>query len=201
MKGQNTENQENVENKEDKMADQQLQEEALARELNVDDSRSGMQQWEEESPQESGASEYKKQWEEVNDKYIRLVAEFDNFRKRTARERMDLILTASRDLMTGLLEVLDDMDRAEELMTQTENLKEVKEGTQLIFSKLRSVLQSRGLKKMESRGEEFNPDFHEAISEMPASEDKLKGHVIEVVQNGYFLNDKLIRHAKVVVGK
>lgn len=183
------------------MADRQLQEEALARELNVDDSRSGMSQLEEEPDPTAPEEDYKSQWEEVNDKYLRLVAEFDNFRKRTAKERTELILTASRDLMTGLLEVLDDMDRAEELMVQAEETREVREGTMLIFSKLRSVLQSRGLRKMESRGEEFNPDFHEAISEMPASDEKLKGHVIEVVQNGYFLNDKLIRHARVVVGK
>lgn len=201
MKGNNRENQENVERKEDKMADRQLQEEALARELNVDDSRSGMSQLEEEPDPTAPEEDYKSQWEEVNDKYLRLVAEFDNFRKRTAKERTELILTASRDLMTGLLEVLDDMDRAEELMVQAEETREVREGTMLIFSKLRSVLQSRGLRKMESRGEEFNPDFHEAISEMPASDEKLKGHVIEVVQNGYFLNDKLIRHARVVVGK
>ncbi len=199
MKGQNTENHQNVDKKDDKLTDESLREEALARELNVDDSRSGS--LDEENLPSPDQRELQKELEEVNDKYIRLVAEFDNYRKRTAKERMELILTASRDLMTALLEVLDDMERAEALMREAEAGKEVKEGTQLIFSKLRSLLQSRGLKKMESKGETFDPDLHEAISEMPAADENGKGKVMEVVQNGYFLNDKLIRHAKVVVGK
>jgi molecular chaperone GrpE len=137
---------------------------------------------------------------ELKDKHLRMVAEFDNFRRRTAKERLELVQTAGKDTIQSLLVVLDDMDRAAK---QLENTKDnlVKEGVSLVFNKLRATLQQKGLKTMEAKNEEFNPDLHEAITEIPAPTEEMKGKIIDVVEAGYYLNDKLIRHAKVVVGK
>jgi molecular chaperone GrpE len=137
---------------------------------------------------------------EFNDKYLRQVAEFDNFRRRNAKERVELIQTAGKDVITDLLVVLDDSERAQKQMENTDDVAQVKEGVQLVFSKLRNTLSAKGLKPMESVGQEFNPDLHEAITEIPAG-DEMKGKVVDEVQKGYYLNDKIIRHAKVVVGK
>lgn len=134
------------------------------------------------------------------DKYMRLAAEFDNFRKRTAKERLELFQTAGRDIIVELLDVLDDIDRS---APQIEKLKDkpTKQGILMIFNKLRNILQSRGLKIMESVGKEFDPDLHDAITQIPAPTDDLKGKVVDEISKGYYLNDKIIRHAKVVVGK
>lgn len=142
-----------------------------------------------------------KQVEELKDKYVRLVADFDNFRKRSARERIELIQTASKDLITSLLPVLDDSERAEKQMQITQDIEAIKEGERLVFNKLRTTLQSQGLKAMETLGVDFNPEFHEAITEIPTNDPKLQGKVIDEVEKGYYLNDKIIRFAKVVVGK
>ena len=138
---------------------------------------------------------------EWKDKYIRLVAEFDNFRKRNAKERVELAQTAGKDIIVSLLDVLDDCDRAQKQMETGNDTAANKEGILLVFNKLRNILQARGLKAMESVDKEFSPDLHEAITEIPAPSDKLKGKVIDEVQRGYYLNDKIIRFAKVVVGK
>jgi len=141
------------------------------------------------------------QLDELKDKYLRLVADFDNFRKRTAKERLELIQTASKDVVTSLLTVLDDTERAEKQVQTAQDIEAVKEGIALVFGKLRTTLQAKGLKPMESIGTEFNPEYHEAITEIAAATDDMKGKVIDEVQKGYYLNDKIIRHAKVVVGK
>ncbi len=142
-----------------------------------------------------------KQVSELKDKYLRLVADFDNFRKRTARERLELIQTASKDLISDLLSVLDDSERAEKQMEKTQDIEAIKEGERLVFNKLRSTLQAKGLRPMETIGKDFNPEYHEAITEIPAPNESLKGKVIDELEKGYYLNDKIIRHAKVVVGK
>ncbi|MEO6681218.1 MAG: nucleotide exchange factor GrpE [Ginsengibacter sp.] len=139
--------------------------------------------------------------EEQKDKYIRLFAEFDNYKRRTSKELIDIRLTASKDLIISLLEVLDDMDRAEEQIVKTETDPALKEGTLLIFNKLRKLLESKGLKALETLHTEFDVEKDEAVSEMPVDDKKLKGKVVAEVQKGYLLNDKLIRYAKVVVGK
>lgn len=138
---------------------------------------------------------------EMKDKYIRLVADFENFKRRNAREKVEIIQTAGRDVITNLLDVLDDCDRAEKQMQTSEDNSQMKEGVQLIFNKLRNVLQARGLKAMESIHQEFDVEKHEAITEMPAPEEALRNKVLDEVQKGYLLNDKIIRFAKVVVGK
>jgi molecular chaperone GrpE len=139
--------------------------------------------------------------QEQKDKYLRLFAEFDNFKRRSAKERIELIQTAGKEVIISLLEVLDDCDRAEKQLQQSRNIDEVKEGIQLVFNKLRSVLQSRGLRAMESIHTEFDVEKHEAISQIPAPSPDLKGKVLDEVVKGYYLNDKIIRFAKVIVGK
>ena len=138
---------------------------------------------------------------EQRDKYLRLVAEFDNYRKRIARERVDLMQTASKEVIVSLLDVLDDCDRAVQQMESTDDVNIVKEGALLIFNKLRNRLQSFGLKELDSVHQDFDAELHDAIAEVPAPSKDLVGKVIDGVQKGYYLNDKLIRHAKVVVGK
>ncbi len=139
--------------------------------------------------------------DEAQDKYIRLAAEFENFRKRNARERVELIQTAGRDVVQSLLEVVDDADRAMVQMTSSEDVAGLREGIALVFNKLKHILQQKGLRVMECQGHEFDPELHEAVAEIPAPSEDMKGRIVDVLQQGYYLNDKLIRHAKVVVGK
>lgn len=141
------------------------------------------------------------QLQEQRDKYLRLVAEFDNYRKRIAREKLDLMQTANKDVIVSLLDILDDCDRAASQMEDSEDINSVKEGAFLIFNKLKNQLQALGLKEMKSLHEDFDTELHDAITEIPAPSEDLKGKVLDNVQKGYYLNDKLIRHAKVVVGK
>jgi molecular chaperone GrpE len=128
----------------------------------------------------------------MKDKYLRLLAEFENFKRRSSKERMDYISGASREMITALLPVMDDFERADSAGA-------VNEGMQLIFHKLQTILQQKGLKPMDSTGNAFDADLHEAITEVPMGEE-MKGKVIDTVEKGYFLNDKIIRYAKVVVG-
>ena len=138
---------------------------------------------------------------EQKDKYLRLMAEFDNYKRRTAKERMELIQTAGKDVIVSLLDVLDDCDRAEKQLTSTADIAIQKEGIQLVFNKIRSTMQAKGLTPMESIGKDFDVELHEAITEVPVPDEKQKGKVIDEVTKGYALNDKIIRFAKVVVGK
>ncbi len=129
------------------------------------------------------------------------VAEFENYKRRTAKERIELMQTAGRDVITDLLDVLDDCDRAQKQLETGTDAAAQKEGVMLVFNKLRNSLQSKCLKTMQAVHTEFNADLHEAITEIPAPAEDLKGKVIDEVIKGYYLNDKIIRHAKVVVGK
>ncbi|MBK7347190.1 MAG: nucleotide exchange factor GrpE [Chitinophagaceae bacterium] len=137
--------------------------------------------------------------ETQKDKYLRLFAEFDNYKRRTAKERIELIQTAGKDVIVNLLEILDDMDRGEKQMEIQTDAEKVAEGNQLIFAKLKSLLQQKGLKEMPSIHSNFDVEKHEAVSQINAGEE-MKGKVVDVLQKGYYLNDKLIRFAKVVVG-
>ncbi len=139
--------------------------------------------------------------DEQKDKYIRLFAEFDNYKRRNAKERMELIQTAGKEVITSLLQVLDDCDRAEKQMQESNDPAQIKEGVTLVFNKLRRTMQAQGLKPMESLHTEFDVEKHEAITEIPVSDKKLKGKVVDEIEKGYYLNDKLIRFAKVVTGK
>ncbi len=138
---------------------------------------------------------------EQKDKYLRLMAEFENYKRRTAKERMDLIQTAGKDVIVSLLDVLDDCDRAEKQLNSSADIAVQKEGVQLVFNKIRTTMQAKGLNAMESIGKDFDVELHEAITEVPVPDNKQKGKVIDEVTKGYFLNEKIIRFAKVVVGK
>lgn len=134
------------------------------------------------------------------DDYLRLMAEFDNFRRRSAQEKMDLVSVASEDTIKGLLPVLDDCERAMEVLSKSEDSAAAKEGTELIFNKLLGYLKTKGLAAIDARDKKFDTDLHEAVAQFPVAEDEKKGKVFDVVQTGYTLNGKVIRFAKVVVG-
>ncbi len=144
--------------------------------------------------------EYQLKVNELNDKYLRLYSEFDNFRKRSLKEKIDLSRTASEDVIKDLLPVLDDFDRAIASMATTDNLEAFKEGEQLIHAKMKAIFASKGLQEIKSIGENFNTDFHEAITSIPAPSEDLKNKVIDEVQKGYTLHDKVIRFSKVITG-
>lgn len=138
---------------------------------------------------------------DLNDRFLRLYAEFDNYRKRTNKEKIDLISNAGESILKDMLPVMDDFERAIANNETAEDLESVKEGFYLIFNKFRHILESKGLKKMEAKGESFDSELHEAIANVPAPSEDLKGKVIDDVEKGYYLNEKVIRYAKVVVGQ
>lgn len=137
---------------------------------------------------------------EQKEKYIRLYSEFDNFRRRTAKEKSELVKTATEDLMKALLPVLDDAQRAQKAVETSQDIEALREGLQLVFGKLFKTLESNGLKPMNANGTAFDADLHEAITQIPAPTDELKGKVIDEVEKGYYLHEKPIRFAKVVIG-
>ncbi|MCI6131543.1 MAG: nucleotide exchange factor GrpE [Prevotella sp.] len=141
----------------------------------------------------------KKEVEQYKDKYLRAVAEFDNYRKRTLKEKAELLLNGSEKAVCAFLPILDDFERA--IADKTEDVNAIKEGMQIIFNKFNKTLESLGVKKIETEGKDFDVDFHEAVAMVPGMGDDKKGKVIDCVQTGYQLNDKVIRHAKVAVGQ
>ena len=145
-------------------------------------------------------AEAQKQAAEAQDKYLRLAAEFDNYRRRTSKEKLDLVKSAGEDILKGMLPVLDDCERAIKQLEQTEASTFEKEGTGLIYNKLLSYMKSCGLEEIEVVGKEFDTDFSEAVAQLPVEDSKQKGTVLEVIQKGYTLGGKVIRFAKVVVG-
>ncbi len=169
--------------------------------INADENLKGTTHLNEPLENEPEIEKLRTELQESKDRYLRLAAEFDNFRRRTSKERLELIQTAGRDIISELLPVLDDCDRAEKQFGQATEIGPYREGVTLIFHKLKQILQTRGLKEMESIGQEFNADLHEAITEIPAPGEDSKGKVMDEVEKGYYLGEKIIRHAKVVVGK
>ena len=174
----NAENTSDMDEKEDKVAD-----------MNVDENDS------EESV------DWEEKYETLNDTYLRLMAEFDNYRKRTLREKADLIKNGGEYALTNLLPVIDDFERALSNIRQTEDLSAIIQGIELIYSKFVSYLSQQGVKVIETKEQPFETALHEAIATIPASDERLKGKVLDCIQTGYTLNDKVIRHAKVVVGE
>lgn len=141
------------------------------------------------------------QTRELQEKYLRLSAEFDNYRKRTLKEKADLLKSAGQDTVVKVLPVLDDFERALSSMAGAKDVEAVKSGVDLIYSKLKETLTQQGLKEIPAMGEEFNTDMHEAITKIPAPEEDLKGKIVDVVEKGYYMNDKVIRYSKVVIGE
>jgi len=179
---------------EKKLNEEQVQEEAP-------------QEVETEETEEKEAEEEKKEptteekLAELQDRYLRLSAEYDNFRKRTLKEKIDLQKSANENLLNALLPVADDFDRALQSMDETKEIDAVKEGLNLIYGKFNGFLSQQGIREIESINKAFDTDLHEAITKIPAPSKKLKGKVVDVVQKGYFLNEKVLRFAKVVIGE
>ncbi len=138
---------------------------------------------------------------EMNDKYLRLAAEYDNYRKRTLKERMELTKTAGEDILVNILPVIDDFERGLDHMDEAKDVAAVKEGVQLIYNKFKEFLNQRGVKEIEAKEQEFDTDLHEAITKIPAPNEELKGKVVDVIEKGYCLGEKVIRFSKVVIGE
>lgn len=173
--------------------------EAADMDINSDSEIPGSTHLSNESESLNSAESISAAMEEQKEKYIRLMAEFENFKRRNARERIELMNTAGKEIIISLLEVLDDMERAEKLMEKASDTETIKQGNLLVFNKLRNILQQKGLTAMTSIGTDFDPDKHEAITQidMPDKKDQ----VVDELEKGYYLNDRLIRVAKVVVAK
>ena len=152
----------------------------------------------EETPKELSPED---KYAELNDRFLRLFAEFDNFRKRSNKERLELISTASAGILKDLLPVVDDFERAIANNENIDDANSIKEGVSIIYNKFRAILESKGLKSMEAKGKPFDSELHEAIANVPVGDEKDKGIVIDDVEKGYYLNEKVIRYAKVVVGQ
>ncbi|MVT10798.1 nucleotide exchange factor GrpE [Chitinophaga sp. ysch24] len=169
--------------------------------INADENLSGTTHLNDALADESELDKKQQELDEMRDKYLRLVAEFDNVKKRNAKERIELMQTANKEVIIALLDVLDDSERAAKQLETATDVNAIKDGISLVFNKLKNTLQTKGLKPMESLHTEFNPDLHDALTEIPAPTEELKGKVLDEMQKGYYLNDKLIRHARVIVGK
>lgn len=154
----------------------------------------------ESDPKDVKLAEMKAKVDELNDKYLRLYSEFDNFRKRTAKEKLELIQAGGEDVFKSILPVIDDFERAIKSNSETSDVKAVNDGVSLIYNKLKSTLTQKGLEEMKAAGEPFNADVHEAITSIPAPSEDLKGKVVDELEKGYMLNGKIIRFAKVVIG-
>ena len=168
---------------------------------NSDNSEKTGEYGEENNNEKSPLEEAQQQIDELKDKYLRSVAEFDNYRKRTLKEKAELILNGSEKAIAAVLPILDDMERAIANGEKTENLNVLREGMSLIYTKFQKVLESIGVKEIETADADFDTDVHEAIAMVPGMGDDKKGKVLDCVQKGYKLNDKVIRHAKVAVGQ
>jgi molecular chaperone GrpE len=174
---------------EENQQEEAAQEEAPAAELTVEEQLANM------------LEEAQQMVREEKDKYLRLSAEFDNYRKRTLKEKAELIKNGGEKTLTAILPVLDDFERALKNMEASEETKAMKEGVELIFNKFQKILGQEGLQKIETEGQAFDTDFHEAIALIPAPSEDLKGKILDCVQTGYMLNEKVIRHAKVAVAQ
>jgi len=187
----------NMENKQEPIKEQSTDEKKEESADKVSDKKS--KRFKIRHAQEKALEEEKAKYAELNDKYLRLFSEFDNFRKRTAKEKLDLTVTASENVIKEILPVLDDFERALQNMEKNGNEADL-QGVTLIFNKLKDTLKKKGLEEIEAMGVEFNTDEHEALTMIPAPEEDKKGKVLDVIQKGYKLNGKVIRFARVVVG-
>jgi molecular chaperone GrpE len=154
----------------------------------------------EKQAEQDEIAKLKAELEEQKDKYLRLYSEFDNYRKRTNKEKVELIQTAGKEVIISLLPVLDDLERAKKSIETSNDIKAITEGIELVFNKLIKTLEGMGLKAIDAMGQPFDADVHEAISQVPAPSEDLKGKVVDVLEKGYQINDKIIRYSKVVIG-
>ncbi|MCI6462159.1 MAG: nucleotide exchange factor GrpE [Prevotella sp.] len=190
----------NEENKEQKI-NVEGEEKVTVDETTEESAQNGQDDNQEETQEKDPLEAANEQIEELKDKYLRAVAEFDNYKKRTLKEKTELILNGGEKTIVAILPILDDMERAAASAEKTDDIKALEEGWELIFKKLKKILESMGVKEIETKDADFNVDFHEAIAMVPGMGDDKKGKVIDCVQTGYTMNDKVIRHAKVAVGQ
>ena len=190
----------NEENKEQKI-NVEGEEKVTVDETTEESAQNGQDDNQEETQEKDPLEAANEQIEELKDKYLRAVAEFDNYKKRTLKEKTELILNGGEKTIVAILPILDDMERAAASAEKTVDIKALEEGWELIFKKLKKILESMGVKEIETKDADFNVDFHEAIAMVPGMGDDKKGKVIDCVQTGYTMNDKVIRHAKVAVGQ
>ena len=190
--------------KQDKTVENQtetLENEAVMEDVATEQISEGAPETNKEAALQAKVEELTAQVDELKDKFLRKSAEFDNFRRRMMKEKIENSKLANSDTLTALLPVLDDFDRAKKHAEDNDKADTFAEGVGLIQQKLHNILRGKGLVAMESNGEDFNPDLHEALTEIPAPTEELKGKVVDTIEKGYYLNDVIIRHAKVVVGK
>jgi molecular chaperone GrpE len=169
--------------------------------INADENAAGTTHLNNGLEEETEVDKLATELEEQKDKYIRLFAEFDNYRRRTAKEKIEFNQTAGKEIMVSLLDILDDAERAEKQLEKSGDVQQFAEGVLLIFNKFKKTLENKGLRSMDSLNTNFDVEKHEAITEIPVQDKSKKGKVIDEIQKGYYLNDKIIRFAKVVVGK
>ena len=187
-----------------KMKEKNIKEEQKVQEENIEEKVNGSNAdnvSEDSAEQNAKSSEVADEASEWKDKYLRLVAEFDNYRKRTLKEKMDLIASGGEDVIKSLLAIMDDIDRALDAMTKSNDIEAIRQGIMLIHQKLLDTLHAKGVEEISAIGQELDTDLHEAVAKFPVAEEEKKGKVIDVVQKGYKLKDKVVRFAKVVVGE
>ena len=180
-------------------SEEQLQDDVTLNEDVLQDEAQGSEN--QSDTEESNEARLQKENQDLRAKLLYQIAEFENFKKRKSRERLELLNSAAQDTLTALLPVLDDFDRAQHLSAEQKLTPAFQEGIQLVYQKLFNVLKSKGLEPMESTGLVFDAEFHSAITEIPAPTEDLKGKIVDTIERGYLLNGKIIRHAKVVTGK
>ncbi len=187
--------------KKEPIVDEAMDQSTSQEELNMTEDQATENKGQSGGGEEAEIIKLEKENAELKDKYLRLYAEFDNFKRRTVKEKLDLMRTAAQDTMTALLPVLDDFDRAKKNAEDDKNTEVFTDGIRLVYQKLYSTLTQKGLEAMESTGDAFDPELHEAVTEIPAPSEEMKGKIIDTIEKGYKLGDKIIRHAKVVTGK
>ncbi len=192
-----------AEEQSDQIKDQQVKDKEDKKSKYPEDGDSEAQTDEETDVQkeEEALATLEERLNESENKYLRLAAEFDNYRKRTLREKAELTKLAGESILGGLLPVIDDFDRAVESINNTREIDAIKKGIELIHVKFREFLKQKGVKEIQAMGNEFNTDLHEAVTKIPVNSRKDKGKIVEVVEKGYILHDKVLRYAKVVVGE
>jgi len=191
----------NIKEQSDELDNQAEEQETKQEQEDVQDVEQTEKEPSAEKEEKDPLTELQEKYDSLNDKYLRMYSEFENFRRRTAKEKLEVMQTAGGNIVKDLLPTLDDFDRAIAANEENNDIDNVKEGFKLIHHKLKHNLEQQGLKPMESQGDEFDTEYHEAITNIPAPSDDLKGKVVDVAEKGYFFHDKVLRYAKVIVGQ
>lgn len=171
------------------------------KEQNIDAKEKGNKNKKKKDKKSKKKIDFEEKYNEINDKYLRLSAEFDNYRKRTLKERMEMMKNAGEDILINFLPIMDNIERAKQSVDDAKELDAIKEGINLIHKNILDFLTGRGIAEINAKGEVFDTDLHEAITKIPAPEENLKGKVVDVIEKGYKIKDKILRYAKVVVGE